>query len=476
MKIKKLVAAVLAVATVASFAAMGVACNSGNNGDGGTTENGDGGTTETETKKYTVTWYNGDTVLKTTEVKEGGYAGSWTPAVKGYTFGGIWYADKACTKVFDFSKEITADTSVYSTWTEMVYSCSGGGVGSLKENSWTPSNYSLKCSVDESNTTYSVAYTITLTMYADDAFRFTLNGDWDNNDAGIGYVKGFVQDEETDANGNKTGTVKEGEDVIFKGTQEFGKSAEHWNITCVKSGIYKFVLGLDENSLPKAIEYTRTGDAPEITETHDMYLIGSFNSWTTGDANYRMTANSDKSVWTGYLSVTDDMTKGESGKVELKVFNKVNTGYYAVTSDNIQLETGDYYISYNTSDNSVTYEKCEYYVVGTFEGANFSVKIGTTPVMNKNDNGTYSAEITISDVSGSSDYSWLAQQSKGVMAVKCVYGTSLSVKDWYTEASDTIGDNYYFQTADVGKTYVITLTIGSGETKTTFTVAEKTAN
>jgi len=475
MKIKRLVASALALVTAASFAATIGACSSDNSGDA---------------KSYTITWYNGDTVLKTTEVKDGGVAASWTPAVKGYTFGGTWYSDKACTKVFDFTEPITADTAIYSTWTEMVYSCSGGGIGSLKANNWTPTNYALKCTVDETNTTYSVAYTITLTMYEGDAFRFTLNGDWDNNDAGIGYVKGFTKSEEKiegkPESEDDWGTVKEGNEVIFKGTEEYTKSAEHWNITCVKPGIYKFVLGLDENSAPEAIEYTRTGDAPEITETHDMYLIGSFNSWTTGDADWKMTANSDKSVWTGTISVTDEMAKGESGKVELKVYNKVSGDYYAVTSANIQLDVGDYFVQYNTADNSVVFEKCDYYVVGTFlteDGTayNFAVKAGVTPAMTAvtGETGKYTATVTATDVTADSDYSWITSESKpGKMAIKCVYGTSIGVKDtdWYsgvsTDAHTASDGNYWFSASECNKEYTVTL----DTTAKTFTVTEKAAS
>ena len=60
---------------------------------------------------------NGGSKVPTQTVQEGKKAVKPAdPKLAGYTFGG-WYADKALTKAFDFSKAITRNTTVYAKWT-----------------------------------------------------------------------------------------------------------------------------------------------------------------------------------------------------------------------------------------------------------------------------------------------------------------------------------------------------------------------
>ena len=71
---------------------------------------------EPEPKKVTVTFMDGDDVLSTQKVEDGATAAKpEDPTKDGYTFKG-WYADADLKTEFDFSSEITADTTVYAKW------------------------------------------------------------------------------------------------------------------------------------------------------------------------------------------------------------------------------------------------------------------------------------------------------------------------------------------------------------------------
>ena len=69
---------------------------------------------------YTVTFYDGSTVITTQTVEEGETATEITPSdagysKEGYTFNG-WYATSDYTHDWSFSTAITSDTNVYSQW------------------------------------------------------------------------------------------------------------------------------------------------------------------------------------------------------------------------------------------------------------------------------------------------------------------------------------------------------------------------
>lgn len=75
---------------------------------------------EPELETYTVSFDlngHGEAIASQT-VTEGGKATEPTaPVAEGYTFGG-WYIDAACTTVYDFNTEVTANITLYAKWTE----------------------------------------------------------------------------------------------------------------------------------------------------------------------------------------------------------------------------------------------------------------------------------------------------------------------------------------------------------------------
>ena len=70
---------------------------------------------EEEGDVFTVTYYDGTTVLRTEEVEGGGYATYWEPEDKDGVEFSDWYVDAGLNRVFDFETEaITADRNLYA--------------------------------------------------------------------------------------------------------------------------------------------------------------------------------------------------------------------------------------------------------------------------------------------------------------------------------------------------------------------------
>lgn len=202
------------------------------------------------------------------------------------------------------------------------------------------------------------------------------------------------------------------------------------------------------------------------------------NGWSTTYENndLALTPSTDKSTWTGFITITEamyeDWTATDASNplgvkcAALKIFNSVNSQYYSPNGNNVFLTAGTYAFKYTVEGDKVEYQKCEYYVVGTFVDAenkavNFAVKEGVTPKLDAN----LSATFTATDVTALGDYSWIASQNKpGVMAVKVVLGCELGIKDWYSDDANN-GDNFYLSAGQ----HTITLTFDA-ENKATVKV------
>lgn len=222
--------------------------------------------------------------------------------------------------------------------------------------------------------------------------------------------------------------------------------------------------GMDFNLLPVGkytISYDQKTNAVTIVAgTHDMYFIGSFNNWTRADENYKLTEKDG--VWTGHITVTKANT-------ELQLFNALasNDGEAFIPptgSGNLTLQPGTYAFKFTydkETGNKVEYEKCDYYVVGTFVDAdnnvvNFgSFKKDVNPVLTETETANvYTAEVVVTDVSGVDGYGWIIPH---IFALKCLFGSELlgavSNSHWYGPAG---GDNIML---DAEGTYVVTLTL-----------------
>lgn len=92
----------------------------------------------TVVQQFTVTFeVNGGSKVQAQKVKEGTVATkpSENPTKAGYTFGG-WYMDRELTKVFDFTKGIAGNTTVYAKW--IVISSGDGGSSSSTPSTSEP--------------------------------------------------------------------------------------------------------------------------------------------------------------------------------------------------------------------------------------------------------------------------------------------------------------------------------------------------
>lgn len=447
---------------------------------------------DADADKLTVTWYDSRKVLDTTEVKSGDKVTEWTPEKDGYEFKG-WYAEASLTTKFDFNKAITENTSVYSSWlkTEYVedtntYYAIGTGAGTLKDSNWVHSPESKTLYLTKNDkVTNANEYTIKLTMYAGDRFQIA-PGSWTVGRAGIGNIEGAEYADFAEGvnpyNPEGSGTAADKDyavvkndkgEVVFHGGNENDDASTNWNIIVTEGhdGVYIFTYhtypGQEGNNY---ITWELDDPLDPLTETHKMYLVGTYNTedastWQDPATDRIYFNKNENGTFSYFLTVTSDMypTWGDGAHAEFKIKNEIGGADYGVDggSANIQLEAGTWCITYNPDGNKVAFAKCEYYVVGTFldgtNAVNFAVKDGVTPKLTTSDDGaTYTVTFTAVDVTANSAYSWMTEQGKdGVCAVKVVYGCELGIKDWYSAAG---GDNFYLSAGE----HTVTLTVDGG--------------
>ena len=457
-------------------------------------DNSSGGVETPADDKVTVTFYDGTTELKSEEVEKGGKVTEWTPTKEGYEFMG-WYAEASLSQEFSFDTVINEDTDVFSAWRENVYVEDtaawyfiGAGSGDMSASSWGHETEGLFMTKDTTITDANV-YTIEITMYAGDKFQITHSGSWDYQQ-GIGHMIGFEYAAgvnpyapdagEVTAADRKYGEVRaEDGTLMFYGGDEYDKGAEVWNVWLAdgQDGKYKFTYTTyPSNPAYNTIEWELVEKLAPQEETHKMYIAGTMNEWAGKDVvdAHKMSKSDDGSTWTIIYEVTEadyaDWTvdQGPFGEAcaALKVKNEINGSDYGENGGmgNIFLKAGTYAIKYSATDNSVAYEALDWYVVGTFldgeTAVNYAVKADVTPKMTVAD-GVASCTVTLEDVSGNSNYSWITAQGKtdkdgnaAQAAIKVVFGSSIAIKNWYGDGED----NYYLTAG----TYTISIEIATG--------------
>lgn len=431
--------------------------------------------TETPTEdKVAVCWYYGSKLLKEEEVEKGTKLVSWTPVEEGKTFTG-WFAEASTTTPFDFEKPVNEDTDIFAAFKsdefvedEYSYYLNGTGAGDMLKANWDHTKAEAELTMEKQDVEKANVYKITITMYAGDGFQVCYGGSWDGQQ-GIGIMVGAEYcDGVNKYDGNtytaadkKVAQVKDAEgNVVFVGSDEFNKGFEVWNIILAEGqdGKYEFTLTTYPNAKAyNTLEFKLVEKIEPLASTHEMYLIGSFNSWAQADAEYALKESDDKSSWSGFITVEDS--------IEMKVFNGVGNQYYP-GGDNIVLTAGTWAVKYNVADNTVQYEKCDYYIVGTLkdgEGAavNYAVKEGVSPKLVAQEDGSYVVDFEAYDVSNMNDYSWMVAQGKvdadgvaAIISIKVVFGSSLGIKDWYSAEG---GDNWYLSAG----TYSVVLAEGA---------------
>ena len=243
-------------------------------------------------KTYDVTYYNGDTVLKTEKVEEGKKATEWTPVVEGYDFKG-WYGTPTFTHKFDFNTAITSNTSVFGMFVSNEYIADtrdffivGSGTSPvLLESNWgkviNESTMKLAKADDKNE------YTITLDLFAGDQFQFAIDSSW-SNQRGVGYLEEFELN---------------GEEIFKNPGSAYGNDSRRSNIEVKKSGNYTLTLithptedyyDTDNPNYTEAgkenfnlndydkITWVRNGDVSEVQEVVMSYYVkgSGVTKWT----------------------------------------------------------------------------------------------------------------------------------------------------------------------------------------------------
>lgn len=448
--------------------------------------------TETPTEdKVAVCWYYGSKLLKEEEVEKGTKLVSWTPVEEGKTFTG-WFAEASATTPFDFEKPVNEDTDIFAAFKsdefvedENSYYLNGTGAGDMVKASWDHVKAEAALTMEKQDVEKANVYKIQIKMYAGDRFQVCYGGSW-SGQQGIGIMKGAEYcDGVSEKDGNtytaedkKVAQVKDADGtVVFTGYDENNNSFINWNAILAEGqdGIYEFTLTTYPNaSAYNTLEYRLVEKIAPLATTHQMALIGGFVScgWDS-EKTIALTESEDKSSWIGYLTITEeDYVVDYEGQDDpntsaFKVYNHVDGAYYGdSTGGNIFVGEGTWAVKYNVADNSVEWEKCEYYIVGTLKdnegkAVNYAIKEGVSPKLEAQEDGSYALDFEAYDVSDMIDYSWMVDQGKvdadgvaAIISIKVVFGSSLGIKDWYSAEG---GENWYLSAG----TYSVVLTEGA---------------
>ncbi len=328
-KATKWVGLLIASAVCASSVAMLTACKEDN-------------PDTTKTVEYTVTYYDGEDILKTEKVKEGEKAQEWTPVKADYTFEG-WYATPNFSFEFPFDTPITEDKSVFSQWssatqsedTRVYYIVGSGTSPILRASNWG------KVFTDDMKMTKAEdknEYTYTVDLQEGDLFQFALNEEW-HNQRGVGYLTSTKLTDGTEA---------------FSGAGTIGdNSAYRLNIKCEYSGNYTFTLTTHPD------DDTYETNHPSYTEANkEAFNINTLDtiSWVRNgnaaelEAEYESTdyfiKGSGITDWNDFYAPVAKMTN-DKGVYTLSVYLKENEEFMFTSRDNFtdgSTSTGTLYL------------------------------------------------------------------------------------------------------------------------------------
>lgn len=362
---------------------------------------------EPETPVFTVTYYDGTTVLKTEEVEKGSHATYWEPEAKEGMEFSDWYVDAGLNRVFDFEGEaITADRNLYAGYVAVgtddtrTWAIVGSGQGDiLSSSAWgtvITDVHALEKTEGENE------FTITLDLYEDDQFQFATDTSW-MNQRGFGYIP----------LADRTMTV-DGEDVTpFSGGGGIGETADKQSNIIVKyPGNYTFTLTTypdedyyDDNvnngqvsiSNFDTITYEYNGPAAELSATVTEFYIKGQNITQWGDmynpatqmtrvgSTYTLTVYLKAGDQVMFTSLNVDRETGEStvGTTYINVTNldEESASLFTAAGNNMTVNTsGEYTFTYDADsktlsaalDEDATLVQADYYLDGSFGGLSWN--------------------------------------------------------------------------------------------------------
>ncbi len=361
------------------------------------TDNNTPGSGSKDPEKFTVTYYDGDTVLKTETVTKGAKATEWSPEKEGFTFVD-WYGEPSMTHKFDFNTAISANTSVFAGFSAAQVSDArefavvGSGTSPLLLSSdWGKLiNAEHKMTKAEDTNTY----TITLDLHVGDQFQFAINTSWENQ-RGYGYLESTSLDDGT---------------LVFSGAGTIGEnSAKRNNIKVELAGNYTFTLTTNpaddtyESNHPSyteagkenfninpydKISWIRNGDAAEtVTVVTDFYIKGSgITEWkdvytpatkmTNTDGVYTLSVylkEGEEFLFTSLNTVGETTTTGTE-YLRATNLDEASKAYLDGTANMVAKAAGIYNFTYTadttvlsvTFDATATLTDADYYIDGTF--------------------------------------------------------------------------------------------------------------
>ncbi len=240
---------------------------------------------EDETK-FTVTFYDGTTVITEKEVEEGGKVAAFKPSDVGYEKEGFAFDGRYATADFtfdwSFDTAIDKDTNVYSMWTsskedtrQWTIAGSSSAGGPLAAIGWNGGPIEGENGNILKKTEGKNEFTITIDLYVGDQFQFCIQdeeGVWNTDDANGGGARGGQY-------------LEENEYMSAPGT---GLGDGQVNITVSVSGNYTLTLTTDaEDKNVGSIKVVRNGDAAEVTidrSDYTWYIYGNSSAETSAES------------------------------------------------------------------------------------------------------------------------------------------------------------------------------------------------
>ncbi|MCL2672203.1 MAG: InlB B-repeat-containing protein [Clostridiales bacterium] len=246
----------------------------------------------------TVSFMDGDTVLKEESVEKGSSVSAFTPEKDGTVFVG-WFATPSLNRPFDFSAALEEDTSIFAGFTVYMadardfYLVGNGKSILLLESSWGAvlSDAHKLAKAEGAN-----KYSITLDLLEGDQFQFAISSAWENQ-RGFGYMV--------------TGNLPDGTPA-FSGASGLGDSlSKNHNINVLVSGNYTFTL----TTFPGDDFYDvdRQGYSEETKENYNVGVYDTITFTRNGDAGAAVEMETTFYIKgekiTGWADIYDDITR-----------------------------------------------------------------------------------------------------------------------------------------------------------------------
>ncbi len=232
------------------------------------------------------------------------------------------------------------------------YYAVGCGAGDLRTSRWDI----LNVSGENLLVPCADGYTVTLTLYAGDAFQICHDGDWAGQ-AGIGCVSGVVVEKD-----RATVLGVDGEPLFF-GTAQYDTPATAWNICLCegRDGVYTFTYAPPtEDGEDGRIVYALLNALPPRPDRYDMHPVGDHNGWDTEtvcDADaLRPSPDGD------WLYTVVYLREGTT----VKLFNRTDGMWYG--EDMHIAATGNYALAFWPQSKRVAFCRCVQTVQGDLRG------------------------------------------------------------------------------------------------------------